>query len=580
MDSRQDSSIRPPDTIGPAIVHWCRPVVAVMIVLGCAASAVGDHSLASPSAISRASASATVDEVTDGRLLSTAKTPIQRSNVPDPNTVGRPAASPWGAFTVVGTLLACLYLAGRWWKASAAATGGRALPAAVNLLGTTPITPQSAVHVVQVGDRLLIVGSGPGGLRTLTEVTEAVEVAHIAHLCRAEQIQRESGTWLGRFLPSSSHRTPVADKAPMSSASAAGRFCDPSINDSPTPADGPSPVEAGRSHRGISRAAAWLLILGLGADPLSAQGPSVVGPDSVWSRADALASPPTPQQLFKEPAADRLTGAHRVADQPTVNVASRPDVISPDLTPSASSEPEVGWSTGLLATASPQGLSGTLRLGVMVGVMSLAPAILLMTTCYVRFIVVLGLVRQALGVQQFPPTQVLTALSLFLTGLVMWPVWSRSWNEGVVPYTSAGDAATEADFKQALSRTVGPVRDFMSRQIEAGGNTAAIDLLMTYQSAAAGTEAHQPTFYEDVPLQVLLPAYVLSELKMAFLIGFQLYLPFVVIDLLVSSVLASLGLGMLSPAVVSLPFKLLLFVLIDGWFLLVEVLLRGMPAVA
>ncbi len=217
-----------------------------------------------------------------------------------------------------------------------------------------------------------------------------------------------------------------------------------------------------------------------------------------------------------------------------------------------------------------------LQWGLLIGVVSLAPAILLMTTCYVRIIVVLGLLRQGLGVSQFPPTQVLTALALFLTALVMWPVWSQAYSEGIAPYARAA-TADEAALPAALTATLQPVRGFMSRQIEATGNTAALDLFLEYQS---GTATAAPAYYEDVPIQVLLPAYVLSELRTAFLIGFQIYLPFLVIDLVTSSVLAAVGLQLLSPGVVALPFKLLLFVLVDGWHLTVELLLRSIaPAV-
>jgi flagellar biosynthetic protein FliP len=214
----------------------------------------------------------------------------------------------------------------------------------------------------------------------------------------------------------------------------------------------------------------------------------------------------------------------------------------------------------------------------LVGVLSLAPAILLMTTCYVRIVIVLGILKQALGVQQFPPAQVLASLGLFLTALVMWPVWERAYREGIEPYsrltfTSRGEQ--QAAFARACEQTVQPVRTFMSGQIEMTGNEAALDMFLDYESAGAGEETPQPQYYEDVPLRVLLPSFLLSELKTAFLIGFQIYLPFVVIDLVVASVLTGLGLPMLPPAIVSLPLKLLLFVLIDGWFLTVETLLRS-----
>ena len=160
----------------------------------------------------------------------------------------------------------------------------------------------------------------------------------------------------------------------------------------------------------------------------------------------------------------------------------------------------------------------------------------------------------------------------------MWPVWQQSYTEGIRPYTEAtfvDAAAQEAGLKLAMERAIQPIRGFMSRQIEATGNESAIDLLLDYRSRDTGTVAAAPQYYEEVPLEVLLPAFLLSELKTAFLIGFQIYLPFLVIDLVVSSVLVSMGMVMLPPSVVSLPFKLLLFVLIDGWYLTVQLLLNS-----
>ena len=201
-----------------------------------------------------------------------------------------------------------------------------------------------------------------------------------------------------------------------------------------------------------------------------------------------------------------------------------------------------------------------------------------MTTCYVRIAVVLGLLRQALGTQQFLPNQVTTGLSLMLTLTVMWPVWNEAYEQGILPY-SEGVYATEEEQAEALQRaateTLRPLRQFMSQQIKTTGNESAIDMLMQYQSRGELAASEFPEYYEEVPLSVLMPAYVLSELKTAFLIGFQICLPFVVIDLVVSALLSGMGLMMMPPGVVSLPVKLLMFVLVDGWFLIVQTLLMS-----
>jgi flagellar biosynthesis protein FliP len=224
-----------------------------------------------------------------------------------------------------------------------------------------------------------------------------------------------------------------------------------------------------------------------------------------------------------------------------------------------------GLTAGPNAWASPDGLSSTLQVMLLLTVLSLAPAALLMTTCFVRIVVVLSLLRQALGTQQLPPTQVITTLSLFLTLLIMTPVWKQVYDDAVVPYTQHKIGA-----EQAWNAGVAPVRRFMSMQIERTQNTEDVWLFMSYLP-----NRPRPASYDDVPLQVLLPAFMLSELKTAFLIGFQIYLPFLILDMVVASVMVSMGMLMLPPALLSLPFKLLLFVLVDGWHLVVGMLLQS-----
>ena len=219
----------------------------------------------------------------------------------------------------------------------------------------------------------------------------------------------------------------------------------------------------------------------------------------------------------------------------------------------------------------------------MLTVFSLAPSFLMMTTCFVRFAVSLGLLRQALGTQQGLPNQVLTAICMFLTFLVMSPVWQRSYDQGIRPYTSPSAEEGRLDEATAIARTLAPVREFMGKQIDQANNSDAVWMLLDFQRSAAdpGLTRHwdEPESYDDVPFTVLAPAYLLSELKTGFLIGFQLFLPFLVIDLVVAMILTSLGLNMMPPSMVSLPFKLLLFVLIDGWFLTVGMLLESVRVV-
>lgn len=228
---------------------------------------------------------------------------------------------------------------------------------------------------------------------------------------------------------------------------------------------------------------------------------------------------------------------------------------------------------GARALTSPQRLSATLQILVLLTVLSLAPAILLMTTSFVRIIVVLGLLRQALGTQQLPPSQVLTALALFMTVLVMGPTWTEIYDQGIRPYTRGEIADAEA----ALEAGALPLKRFLSRQIELAGNSDDVWLFYDYLPPQAKSRS-EPQTYDDLPLSVLLPAFLLSELKVAFLIGFQIYLPFLILDLVVSTVTISMGMMMLPPVMISLPLKLLLFVLVDGWSLVAGMLLESFSA--
>ena len=199
------------------------------------------------------------------------------------------------------------------------------------------------------------------------------------------------------------------------------------------------------------------------------------------------------------------------------------------------------------------GLTLSLQLLLMMGLLTILPSLILMMTGFTRILVVLSILRQALGLQQSPPNQVLIGLSLFMTLFVMAPTLERVNSQAIAPY-SAGTINAET----AIAGAGREFHAFMIRQ------TRTRDLSMFADMARAPKFARS----EDVPFSILLPAFVTSELKTAFQIGFMLYLPFLVIDLVVSSVLMSLGMMMMSPTIVSLPFKLLLFVLVDGWSLL------------
>jgi flagellar biosynthetic protein FliP len=200
------------------------------------------------------------------------------------------------------------------------------------------------------------------------------------------------------------------------------------------------------------------------------------------------------------------------------------------------------------------------------GVMSLAPALLLMTTCFVRMSVVLSLTRQAIGTVNLPSTQIITSLALFLSALVMWPIWTSAYQAGIEPYQ-----AGEITLQEALERGSLPVRRWMAYQIEEADNRDTVALFL--QRHPGGMK--QVDSYDEIPTEVLLPAFLVSELEVAFMIGFRILLPFLVLDCVVATLVVSTGLVMLPPTIVSLPLKLLVFVMADGWSLVVRGLLDG-----
>jgi flagellar biosynthetic protein FliP len=201
-------------------------------------------------------------------------------------------------------------------------------------------------------------------------------------------------------------------------------------------------------------------------------------------------------------------------------------------------------------------LSSAMQIIMLLTVLSLAPAILIMTTSFTRIIIVLSLLRQALGTQQLPPNQILIGLSLFMTFLVMRPTWQQVNNDALRPYMNGN-----IDQQTALSKAQVPLRQFMIGQIRKSGNDRDVFLFADF--------AHEKIAnWGDVSTMTLIPAYMLSELKTAFLLGFKVYLPFLIIDMVISTVLISMGMMMLPPVLISMPFKLLLFVLVDGWRLI------------
>lgn len=236
-------------------------------------------------------------------------------------------------------------------------------------------------------------------------------------------------------------------------------------------------------------------------------------------------------------------------------------------------QPATGTTPGTtsLDSASSEGLSTSLSILMLLTVLTLVPAILVMCTSFTRIVVVLALLRQALGTQSLPPTQVVVGLSLFLTFLVMAPTLDRINTEVLQPMQNPDIEMSEME---AWEKAKQPLRDFMFAQIDHAGNWDSVYMLMEWREPGS-TKERSDLRRADVDMLTLIPAFMLSELKIAFLLGFRLYLPFLVIDMVISSVLISMGMLMLPPVLISLPFKLLLFVLVDGWNLVVANLLSS-----
>ena len=202
-------------------------------------------------------------------------------------------------------------------------------------------------------------------------------------------------------------------------------------------------------------------------------------------------------------------------------------------------------------------LSSSVNLLLILTSIGFVPAFLMVTTSFLRFVIVLSLIRQALGTAQSPPNPVIVILALFMTAYVMAPVLSTVYETAIVPYNNG-----KISQKQAFALGAEPFHAFMMKQ----ANESDIELFLDFSNVELNVS-------EKVPIYVLIPAFIISELKSAFQIGFLIYLPFVVIDLLISNVLLTLGMFMLSPAMVSMPFKFLLFILVDGWNLIIRGLL-------
>lgn len=220
----------------------------------------------------------------------------------------------------------------------------------------------------------------------------------------------------------------------------------------------------------------------------------------------------------------------------------------------AADSPIPSMSFNLAAPESPAQMVSSLNVLMMLTVLFLAPSLVLVMTTFTRFVIVFGFLRQALGTQQVPPTQLLVMLALILTIFVMEPVATKAYDEGIKPYSE-----NKISYDEAFEKTTDPFKNFMVR------NTREKDLALFLRIR----HMQNPQSIKEVPLTIVIPAFVISELKTAFEIGFLLFLPFLIIDMVVASILMSMGMMMLPPVMISMPFKILVFIMVDGWNLLI-----------
>ena len=219
-----------------------------------------------------------------------------------------------------------------------------------------------------------------------------------------------------------------------------------------------------------------------------------------------------------------------------------------------------GIDIGVSTSDDPEAVSSSLQIILLLTVLTLAPSILILMTCFTRIVIVLSFVRNALALQQMPPTQVLVGLALFMTLFVMYPTITQINDQALQPYLNGQLTQTEG-----LEKAVIPLKQFMAKQTREQDLRLFLDF----------RKQPMPETVEQIPISTLVPAYTISELKTAFEIGFMIFVPFLVIDMVIASILMSMGMMMLPPVMISMPFKVLLFVMVDGWHLVVQSLLAG-----
>ena len=487
-----------------------------------------------------------------------------------------------GVVGTLGLVLGLMAVALRLLRRFAMGTAGRRGRLPMEVVQRLALGPKQGIAVVRVGERLLAVSLGEGGVRPLAELGDA-ERAMLA----LAPVVPPNGAPSPMTVPALAAMTAAASTQPMLDAVPAAPARRATLL---TPLAGPAtvPDRAGEADfrallRGALRGGAAALLPLAAALTLLAPSSALAQPtpDAQAARrvapAPAVAAPaPTVAGTMPQTPMPGVVGQRpadtRVAPAPRTVQAATP--AQPGSAPTGTSEPPAAARVDtMLSRLAPSldlrvgnekagglRLSGTVGVVVMMGLMTLLPTLVLMMTGFTRILIVLHFLRQALGTQSAPPAHLVAGLALLLTGFVMTPTLREVNATALEPWMDGRIEQTAM-----LQEGVKPFRAFMLDQTRDADIRAFLEM----------SETPEPATIEEVPLVVLVSAFVTSELRTAFQIGFALFLPFIIIDVVVSSVLMSMGMFMLPPAMISLPFKLLLFVLVDGWTLLTQSLIQS-----
>ncbi|GJG86598.1 hypothetical protein tb265_17790 [Gemmatimonadetes bacterium T265] len=480
-----------------------------------------------------------------------------------------------GVLVALGVVLALLFVTLRVLQRFAPAAGGGRARLPLEVVQRLSLGPKQGVAVVRVGARVLVVGTGEGGVQPLAEL-DGADLAGVlapapAGAPAGAPHEGRAGARFGEALRAALTQATraagglllIAGAARGGGAQAAPR--PPAVSPAAPAAPAPAALPASTQNALVQSALAQAALRQAAVQQVTRAAPARVGagaPAATTRGAPGVpaAPSPTPPTLSGPAPGFAARPPSTTAPPPPTSVVTV-DTMVAKLAPTM--DVRVGGGAG---AAQGLRLSGTVGVVVMLGLLTLLPSLVLMMTGFTRILVVLQFLKQALGTQTAPPNQLVAGLALLLTGFVMAPTVAEINRTALQPWLGGQIQQVEM-----LDRGAKPLRAFMLRQTR----ERDVETFLELSRARADTAAPAPRTPDDVPLVVLTSAFVTSELRTAFQLGFALFLPFIVIDVVVSAVLTSMGMMMLPPAMVSLPFKLLLFVLVDGWTLVVQSLVQS-----